>query len=113
MHVITANRLIDGFVVFLTEAGDWAENVLESLVVTDDAALQQALEAGKTAEAEQKIVGAYEIEMARDGGAVVPVKFRERIRAYGPTTHTDFARAEYPGHFDHPDGVEPVEFKRD
>jgi len=111
-HVITANRLMDGLVVYLTEDGSWSEVINEARIAADDEALQAALADGQAAEAAHEVVGVYEVAVERDGTDIRPVRIRERIRAYGPTTHTDFSRADVPAHFTHPDGVEPVVFKR-
>ncbi|MDD9877871.1 MAG: DUF2849 domain-containing protein [Magnetovibrio sp.] len=109
-HVITANRLIDGLVVYLSASGGWVEAVSESLVAAAEAALEVALETGRAAEAGNHVVGVYEIEVDGSGPAMAPVSLRERIRAFGPTTHPEFGRTTESGHYQHSDGVEPVRF---
>lgn len=109
-HVITANRLLDGLVVFLREDGGWDASIGAARLAADAAALGAALEAGGQGEAANIVTGVYAVEVERIGGDIAPVRLRERIRAYGPTTHRDFSRADAPDHFAHPDGVEAVVF---
>ncbi len=110
-HVITANRLTDGLVVYLTDGGGWEESINRARLTGDDADKAAALETGGQGETANIVTGVYEVEVARQGADVVPVRMRERIRAYGPTTHRDFSRADVPEHFQHPDGVEAVVFR--
>jgi sulfite reductase (NADPH) hemoprotein beta-component len=82
--VFTANRLRDGRVVWLAEAGRWVEVVAEALVFSPQDA-EAGLALARQAERTQQIVGAYGTEVALQGGTPVPVKFRERLRARGPS----------------------------
>jgi len=111
LHVVTANRLIDGLVVYLTDDGDWVEAINRARVVGDDPDRMAALETAGQGEIANIVTGVYEVEVSRDANDVVPVRMRERIRAFGPTTHRDFSRAHVPGHFQHPDGVDAVVFR--
>jgi sulfite reductase (NADPH) hemoprotein beta-component len=82
-QLVTANRLRDGAVVFLGARSLWTERVGEGLaVVTEDEAnaLLRAAEAQPTL-----VVGPYLIEVAGQAGAWVPSRYRERIRAEGPS----------------------------
>ncbi len=82
--VFTANRLRDGRVVWLAEAGAWAETLAEARVFPPaEAAAGLAL--ARQGERTQQVVGAYGVEVAPQGGIPVPVKFRERLRAKGPS----------------------------
>ena len=107
--VITANDLRNGAVVYLCDGGDWSECLGDSRLFPADE-LEVGLATGREAEAQQLVVGVYEIEVSRQDDELVPVRYRERIRAYGPSTHVDFVRADVPGHLTHPDGVEAVRF---
>jgi sulfite reductase (NADPH) hemoprotein beta-component len=86
--VFTANRLRDGRVVWLAEAGAWAESVADARVFppTEAAAGQALAQAGERA---QQVVGAYGIEVALQAGRPVPVKFRERLRVQGPSVDAE------------------------
>ena len=106
---ITANDLRDGIVVYLDAAGNWVP-CLEDCKLVDDSTLDAALAEGKQGEATQLVVGVYEIAVVREDGRLMPARFRGQIRAFGPSTHVDFIRADVPGHLKHPDGVEAVRF---
>lgn len=108
-YAITANDLRNGAVVYLRQDGNWTECLDECRVFTDRD-LDRGTAAGRDAEAVQWVVGAYEIEVVVENEKVMPVRYRERIRAFGPSTHADFIRAEVPGHLSHPDGVVAVRF---
>lgn len=84
-QVVTANRLADGRVVFLTAAGGFSPDIAAAAVADDDAAAQALLAMAEAAEAACRIVGPYLIEVRRDGGHVEAVHMREAIRARGPT----------------------------
>jgi hypothetical protein len=91
-QVLTANRLVDGEVVFLARSGGWGLSI-------DDAALAQepdaikALEArGREAEAANIVTGSYLFDAERRDGRVRAVHIRERIRALGPTVRPDLGK---------------------
>jgi hypothetical protein len=83
--LVTANRLRDGAVVFLTEGGEWSLAVDDGAVARDDARAAELLEIGAKAAAAQIVVAPYLIEVNADGGKIVPLTYRERIRAFGPS----------------------------
>lgn len=83
---ITANRLSDGRVVFLSKTGDWSPSVDDAALFSDGSELEDALAFGKTQQEVQIIVDSYAIDMEVDGERALPVRLRERIRALGPTT---------------------------
>ncbi len=82
MKALTANRLIDGEVVFWN-AGQWVERFAE-------AELFAAEEPATEAEAHAKnqptvVVEPYLIDLIESEGLWAPVSYRERIRALGPS----------------------------
>lgn len=87
MKVITANRLIDGEVVFQGADGTWVELIGEARVLVDKDEIAAALALGAQAVAARLIVDPYEIDVAEKDGQLVPGRLREKIRAAGPTTH--------------------------
>jgi Protein of unknown function (DUF2849) len=91
-QIITANRLLDGRVVFLAANGEWSERVGASRVAQDDsdAALLQA-EANQ-AVADRKVVAPYLIPVSTENGEIKPLRYREVLRALGPSTHPEFGR---------------------
>lgn len=84
-QAITANRLIDGRVVFLTAAETWDHSVDKAAVYADPAAAEAGLAVAAKAAAAGEIVDPYAIAVAADDGHVTPTVLRERIRAEGPT----------------------------
>ena len=93
IQVITANRLLDGRVVFLTEAGLWAGNVASAEVYADPVAAEAGIAAAQKSVATGEVVDPYAISVSIDGGRVTPTLLRERIRADGPTIPNDFRAA--------------------
>jgi len=88
-EVITANRLIDGIVVYLASDGSWAEDLaLARVAVTEDEVKALESEAAK-AVAERRVVGTYPMAVAVDDGVPVALSVRERIRAAHRTTLTE------------------------
>ena len=88
LKAITANRLDDGLVVYLTPEGGWSERLSEARLARDDDAAA-ALEAeGGRAEAAQAVVAPYAIDLLREGGVLRPARYREIIRADGPSVET-------------------------
>lgn len=91
-QVITANRLSDGVVVYLDAVGAWTERVGRARVVEGEDALAAAVATAKASEADQIVLDAYPIDVARDGSGLQPLRLRERIRAAGPTSREDLLR---------------------
>ena len=91
-QVITGNRLADGIVVYLAADGGWTENVNASRVIKSDGELQRMKALADAAAKAAAVVEPYAIEVAQDAGGVRPVRYRERIRAFGPSVHPDFAK---------------------
>ena len=83
MKALTANRLLDGEVVFWRE-GHWVERFAEADLFGDGdpdggAAEDQAkMQAGI-------VVEPYLIDLVESEGLWAPLSYRERIRALGPT----------------------------
>ena len=82
MKVVTANRLIDGEVVFW-RSGQWGERFAEADVfAAEDAARgDEAVQAGK--DQPTLVVDPYLIDIADGPSGPAPVSYRERIRALG------------------------------
>ncbi|MDO9708835.1 DUF2849 domain-containing protein [Paracraurococcus lichenis] len=90
--VFTANRLLDGRVVWLAADGGWAETVAEARVFPP-AEAAAGLAQAQQGERDQVVVGVYGAEVAIHDGVAVPIKFRERLRAEGPSVNAE--PAEY------------------
>lgn len=92
MKVITANRLLNGDVVWLAENGSWVERITLAKVYDGKDAVAAALAEGLEAEKNQKVVGVYEMDVTVEEGVIIPVRLREKIRATGPTTHPELGK---------------------
>ena len=93
LQVITANRLREGDVVYLTDTGIWSVFLNKSLI-SSDAAVLQAMQAQAEADVEaRKIVAPYLMEVVEIDGILQPLSTRETIRASGPTIRADFRSA--------------------
>lgn len=82
-YVLSANRLADGRVVYLSDDQDWSTNIGQARRLTDDD-VEQALQVGKSAEDNNLIVDSYTVPLSGDH-AYKPERLRERIRGFGPT----------------------------
>jgi len=97
--VITANDLRNGLVVFLDAEGGWSVEIAYARVLTDGPDLDGALAYAKAQNDARIVVEPYPIDVMVDGGAPVPVRLREKIRAdRGPTVvYGDAERAKLTG----------------
>jgi len=85
-HMVIANHLADGFVVFLGPDDRWCRWIGDGRVLEDPAEAEAALATAKRHEAENIIVEPTLIEVTIDDtGLPRPVEIREAIRAFGPT----------------------------
>jgi len=89
MKALTANRLIDGEVVFWN-AGAWVERFAGAELFEDDAAAESA-EARAKAQV-TLLVEPYLIDVEAVDGGVAPVSYRERVRALGPSNKPDHGK---------------------
>jgi len=94
MKALTANRLLDGEVVFW-KAGQWVERFADAELF-DDAERAEAAEAQAKA-ALTVVVDPYLIDVVESEGLWAPISFRERIRALGPSNHTQHGKQSLGG----------------
>lgn len=96
---LTANNLLDGEAVWLGKNGHWVKSVSAAKAFHTQEERQLAENAAARADEENLVVEPYEIEVRLEDGAPVPLKFRERIRAQGPTIRLDLGKqADYVAH---------------
>ena len=86
---VTGNRLSDGEVMFWGEGG-WRERLAQATLFAEAPAADTALDAAKADPT--VIVDPYLIDVRLDGAFPVPISFRERVRALGPTIHPDMGK---------------------
>jgi hypothetical protein len=85
LNIITGNSLGEGLVVFQS-GNSWILNIAQADVFETKEALDAAVARANADAAANRVVEPYPIEVTREGGKLVPVKLREKIRAEGPTT---------------------------
>ena len=96
-QIVTANRLKDGEVVYLTSAGNWSEDLKESLVAENAQDAERLLEKAMTPTEELSVVGPYLADVELENGNVIALSQREIIRATGPTVHRHFGKQSRKG----------------
>ena len=83
MRALTANRLVDGEVVFWSQ-GAWVERFADAQLFADGDPEAEAAEAhGKNQPT--LVIEPYLIDLMESAGLWAPVSYRERIRALGPS----------------------------
>ncbi len=91
-QIMTANRLRDGDVVFLTRAGTWDLHVDEAALALEPQAVT-ALEARAANDVKANLVtGQYLFDAERIDGKIRANHIRERIRTLGPTVRLDHGK---------------------
>lgn len=95
-QVISANRLNDGLVVYLTADDGWSERIDEARLIDGDADASSANDAAAGAVARQIVVDPYPVDIdestEESNGEIRPSRFREFIRAKGPTVRRDLGK---------------------
>ena len=82
--VITANALLEGDVVYLTDTG-WSRNLAEAEVLTDEAHADLRLIEASAQSGD--VVGVYLADVKVENGTLHPTHFREDFRATGPSNY--------------------------
>ncbi len=100
LRIFTGNRVADGIVVFLDDAGGWTETVSQSRLIATSEDEAAATEMAEKATDDAVVADPYLIDVTDDGGEIRPVRYRERIRSYGPPVHPDFVKTP-PSDADH------------
>lgn len=90
-QVLTANRLGDGVVVFLAAAGGWTERIADA-EVAEKAGAEALAKRGEATAGEVIAPYLIDVELAPGAGGPTPLRYRERIRAFGPSIHPEFAK---------------------
>lgn len=94
LKAVTANRLRQGDVVYLTDRGQWSPHLNESRVSADKVEQEAMLAQADADAAARKIVSQYLMDVIEVDGILQPLSTRETIRAAGPTVRADFRDPE-------------------
>lgn len=90
--VITANALIEGDVVYLTDQDTWTRNLAEAALLTDEADAElRLLDAAAQSET---VVGVYLADAEAGANGPEPTHFREDFRRTGPSNYFHGKQAE-------------------
>src|SRR5262245_40145276 len=89
VSVLTANRLRDGIVVFLDFEGAWSETLAAAAVARSPDEVRALKDRGTYDAARNIVVEPYLIEMRETLGGLLPLRYRERVRAAGPSVLDD------------------------
>ncbi|WP_092143511.1 DUF2849 domain-containing protein [Cupriavidus sp. YR651] len=90
-HLISANRLHDGAVVWLDANHNWVEALAEACAF-DDTHVDSAKIAAGTAEAANLVVSPTPQPARIVDGLPIPVDYREQLRSRGPSVRTDLGK---------------------
>ena len=91
-QVISANRLDNGTVVYLTAYGDWTERLAQAQVTDGEDQGEAALDVAFGAVEACIVVDPYLIDIDDRDGERRPTLNRELIRAEGPTVRLDLGK---------------------
>lgn len=84
-HVVTANALLEGDVVYLTGDDTWSRHIAEAEVIEDEAHAQiRLLDAQAMA---GQVVDAYLAAVTPNEDGPRPTRFREAVRTRGPSNY--------------------------
>jgi len=92
LQVVTANDLSTGLVVYLAADDGWTERLAESRVAATETESAALLERAKAPEVRWSVIDPYLIDVAEEDGQLKPVRYRERIRALGPSIRLDLGK---------------------
>ncbi|MEP5759559.1 MAG: DUF2849 domain-containing protein [Litoreibacter sp.] len=88
--VVTANALLEGDVIYLTEADGWSRNLADAEVMTDEAHADLRLIEAHAGD----IVGPYLADVRVTDDGIEPAHFREEFRTKGPSNYLHGKQAE-------------------
>ena len=88
--VVTANALLEGCAVWLTEDDRWSRDMAEAELLTDEAHAELRLIEAQARASE--VVGPYLADAQATDAGPAPVHFRETFRTTGPSVA---ARTDY------------------
>lgn len=88
--VVTANKLMDGAVIYLAAGGSWTEVLAGARFLTDEAEQTRLLQIAAQDVDRRIILDPYLMAAKTGANGPEPISQRERIRATGPTVPTRF-----------------------
>ncbi len=92
LQVVTANRIGDGTVVYLTRVGGWSERITDAHVGRSNEERDDLMAVARATAEIPEVVEPYVIDVVEEASVVRPVRDREVIRSRGPTIHPAFGK---------------------
>ncbi|MFA7637900.1 MAG: DUF2849 domain-containing protein [Parvibaculum sp.] len=89
---VTANRLRDGIVVYLTADGRWSESLQDAAVAEGKEAAEALLAQADPSVADNTVVEPYLFEVSPENDRLSAASVREIIRQAGPTVRPDLGK---------------------
>ena len=90
LQVLTAYDLRSGLVVYLDRAGNWTRFIEEARIARSQAESEEWKALGEAATVANVVFESYLVDVTEAKGGTRPVRYREVIRAFGPTVHPQF-----------------------
>lgn len=87
--VVTANRLLDGRIVWLDEHGKWQLTIAPARLFPNGE-IEEVIHHQNARAADDEVVGVYGVQVEQTPDGPCPRTTRERIRADGPSVHAEF-----------------------
>jgi len=86
-QVVTANRLVDGAVLYLDRNHLWCCDIDQALLLSNSEQVKKRMDIAAISVANQTVLDPYVIKVTEEasGSVIKPVNARERIRALGPS----------------------------
>jgi len=92
-QAVTANRLTDGIVVYLTAADTWSESLQDAEIADGKEAAGALLARGQAFfEPRNHVLDVYLFEVEKTDDGIRAASVRETIRQAGPTVRTDLGK---------------------
>jgi len=92
MKILTANRLVDGDVVFLTSDHDWSIDINDACIALDQTHATLLEDMGAQADAAAHVIGCYLVDVIVTNDRIEATHYREIMRAKGPTVRSDLGK---------------------
>jgi hypothetical protein len=93
VSIVTANRLLEGDVVYRTAVGRWSPRLADAAFTAEENVANSWLEAAQGDVVQRLIAPPYLAEMGLDAvGGLIALDAKERIRAAGPTVRLDLGK---------------------
>ncbi len=87
-QIVTANRLTDGAVVYLTAHGGWSESIADGRIAVGEFETRDLMAWADRSVDRDEVVGPYLMAIGHADGGNRAIGMRETIRAGGPIVET-------------------------